>query len=199
MENDGSKHKHWVIVGLGNPGIDYSNTRHNLGNKVVKEMGNELSWPFKKDLKLSAEVAKGSLNNAYLHLVLPTTYMNESGRAVQRYLNYYRLAANDLIAVMDDAALPFGSFRIRTEGTSGGHNGLKSIEEHIGSQRFLRLKIGVGQPQPGQDLADYVLGRFNKDESEQLDQVLQKGVKALKCLTEHTVDLAMNLVNTKDW
>jgi PTH1 family peptidyl-tRNA hydrolase len=199
MQDDVSRHKHWVIVGLGNPGLSYSQTRHNLGYKVVNEWGKELSWPFKKDPRTSTETARGNVKGASIHLVLPTTYMNESGRAVQRYLSYYRLAVEDLIVVIDDVALPFGAVRLRTEGSSGGHNGLKSIEEHIGSQRFARLRMGVGQPREGQDLADYVLERFTQEESSQLDQVIQKGVKALVYLTEHTVEHAMNLVNTKDW
>lgn len=199
MQEEASRHKHWVIVGLGNPGITYSQTRHNLGHMVVRSFGNEMSWPFKKEPKTNTEFARGTLKGANIHLVLPTTYMNDSGRAVQKYLSYYRLTAEDLIVVIDDAALPYGNLRIRLEGSSGGHNGLKSIEEHIGTQQYIRLRMGVGQPSAGQDLADYVLERFTQDESALLDQVIQKGVKALRYLAEHTVELTMNLVNTKDW
>ncbi len=196
---DASMHKHWVIVGLGNPGLAYANTRHNLGNEVVRTLGSVLSWPFKKDMQLNAEIAKGTWNGSQMHLVLPLSYMNESGRVVQRYLSYYRLTADDLVTVTDDVALPFGALRVRPDGSSGGHNGLKSIEEHLSSQRFVRLRVGVGQPRPGEELSDFVLNRFTSEESAQLPIVLEKGIKALRCITEHTVEIAMNLVNTKDW
>lgn len=198
MEEGNSKHKHLVIVGLGNPGLSYANTRHNLGKLVVSAFAVSMNLSFKKDSRNSIEDAKGLFNGVNVHLVLPTTYMNESGSAVRKYLNYYRLQVESLIVVNDDVALPFGSLRIREGGSSGGHNGLKSIEEHLGTQAYLRLRMGVGQPFPGQDLADYVLGHFTQEESVQLPKFLERGVEALQHLANHTVDLAMNLVNTKN-
>ncbi|MFA6915273.1 MAG: aminoacyl-tRNA hydrolase [Parachlamydiales bacterium] len=198
MEEEVSKHKHRVIVGLGNPGLSYANTRHNLGKLIVLALASHLNWTLKKDPRNNVEDAKGILDGVNVHLVLPTLYMNESGSAIRKYLSYYRLSVDDLIVVNDDVALPFGSLRIREGGSSGGHNGLKSIEEHLGTQKYLRLRVGVGQPFEGQDLADYVLGKFTQDEASQLPKVLEKGTEALQQLTKHTVELAMNLVNIKN-
>jgi len=195
---DVNKHKRWIIVGLGNPGLEYSKTRHNLGKMVVQHLGHELNWPFKKDLNTSNEIARGVVNGVNVQLIIPMKFMNESGRAIRLFLGYYRLSAEELIVVLDDAALPFGTLRLREFGSAGGHNGLKSIEEHVGTQRYVRLRMGIGQPKTGQDLADYVLERFSADEEAQLPEFLDKGTKALKHTIEHSVDLAMNLVNTKD-
>lgn len=198
MEGEVSKHKHRVIVGLGNPGLSYANTRHNLGKLIVEALASKRNWNFKKDPRNNVEEAKGTFDEVNVQLILPTIYMNESGSAIRKYISYYRLPVDDLIVVNDDVALPFGALRIREGGSSGGHNGLKSIEEHLGTQKYLRLRVGVGQPLEGQDMADYVLGRFTQDEAGQLPKVLEKGIEALEQLLSHTVDLAMNLVNTKN-
>jgi PTH1 family peptidyl-tRNA hydrolase len=138
-------------------------------------------------------------NDVTFHFILPTSYMNESGRVVQRYLSFFRLTPADLTVVADDIALPFGSLRLRSGGSSGGHNGLKNIEAHLGSQQYIRLRIGVGSPNPSQELADYVLQRFSPPELEQLPEVLLKGVAALEVVLAQNVEAAMNLVNSKDW
>lgn len=191
--------KRWIIVGLGNPGLDYSGTRHNMGNLVVRMLASRLGWGWKSDTSNCVTSSRGIINSANIYLALPTTYMNESGRAVRRYLNYYRATADELVVVTDDVALPFGELRLRENGSSGGHNGLKSIEENLGTQRFMRLRIGVGKPCTGQDLADYVLERFNAEQADQLQDTMDKGAAALLHLIHHSVEHAMNQVNAKDW
>lgn len=197
MIGEAGKHKHRIVVGLGNPGTEYDRTRHNMGRNIVQQFAKECGWMFKRDSKLSAEAARGIFEEVDIHLVLATTYMNETGRAIRRYLDYFRLGIDELIVVADDVALPFGTLRLRMQGSSGGHNGLKSIEENIGSQNYVRLRIGVGQPSLGEDLADYVLERFTVEEASQLPQVLEKSVQAVKYTIVHSIEHAMNLLNIK--
>lgn len=163
---------HRVIMGLGNPGVKYRFTRHNLGQLVVETVAERLGWKFKEEKGLGLQSAKGKRGITTLHLIIPLTYMNESGRAARNYLEYYKLSVKDLAAIMDDTALPFGQLRIRKKGSSGGHNGLKSIEECLGTQEYMRLKIGIGRHNPDQELADYVLEKFTEEERRALPSIL---------------------------
>jgi PTH1 family peptidyl-tRNA hydrolase len=188
-----------VFIGLGNPGARYQDTRHNLGCMVVRLMAQQHSLSFKREDRLTVDAVRANVDRTAMHLVLPTTFMNNSGRAVQRYLCYLRLAIADIVVVVDDVALPFGEVRLRLSGSAGGHNGLKNIEMHLGTQQYIRLRLGVGSPPPGYDLADYVLERFSAAEMAQLPQFLNKGAAALNCLLGHGAEVAMNLINSKDW
>lgn len=186
-----------VIIGLGNPGKEYAQTRHNLGFMVVEALARELNLTFKADRHLNSFIAKGKDGCRNVDLLLPQTFMNESGWAVRRYLDYYKMTAAQMIVVCDDTALTFGRLRIRSQGSSGGHNGLKSMMMHLGTQEFIRLKMGVGSSRIGQPLADYVLSNFNSEEKAALDEFVKSGVATLKWLMTEPLTQVMNRVNTK--
>lgn len=189
---------HSVFVGLGNPGKEYSLTRHNIGYLVIQAFAKGHQWPFKEEKQFTAHVAKGKLGNATVHLVLPLTYMNESGRAVRRYLDFYQLGSEELTVVSDEADLPFGMMRLRPEGSAGGHNGLKSIQAHLHTQQYARLRMGIGrEQQEGRTLADYVLENFSAEEKEQLVPFLRRGVNVLERLISEEITAVMNTVNIR--
>src|SRR5262245_36519769 len=125
---------HCVVVGLGNPGERYARTRHNMGYMVVQALAEAFGWTFKEERQLKVCVAKGKVDQMTVHLILPMTFMNESGWAVRRYLDLYKLAPRNLRVVCDDIALPFGTLRVRSKGSAGGHNGLKSLETHLATR-----------------------------------------------------------------
>lgn len=185
-----------VVVGLGNPGPKYEMTRHNMGYLIVQVLAHDLKWPLKEVSRFHGKVAKGKWQDLDLHLVLPTTYMNESGRCVSETLSYYKLTHQDLIVVTDDIALPFGEMRIKPFGSSGGHNGLKSIESHLGTQDFVRMRMGIGDKQD-QILTDHVLSQFSKAEQKELPSVIDRGVNVLKRLITEDISSVMNDVNKK--
>lgn len=193
--------KHCVIVGLGNPGKKYEATRHNIGFMVVKELASKLGWRLKEETQFSAYCAHGQVGDTICRLLLPTTYMNNSGQAVRRYLDYYQLGPENVIVVTDDVALPFGEMRLRTMGSAGGHNGLKSVEAHLGTRHYIRLRMGVGAPDKlGSDddaLADYVLSGFSGNEAKTLPHFVEKGAHVLWQLLHEAVTRVMNEVNGK--
>lgn len=185
----------FLFVGLGNPGPQYALTRHNMGYLVVQAFAERLGWVFKEDKRFNARVAKGMSENKTVHLVLPLTYMNLSGTAVRRYVDYFKLSLDRLVVVTDDIALPFGQLRLRTLGSAGGHNGLKSVEAHLGTTHYTRLRMGIGHP--GQKvLVDYVLDLFSHSEQEELPIVIDRGVEILQRLLRESASHVMNTVNT---
>lgn len=186
----------FVIVGLGNPGKEYALTRHNMGYLVVQGLAEKFGWTFKEERRFRAWVAKGKVDDVTYHLLLPVTFMNESGVAVRSYLDFYNIGVESLIVVSDDSALPFGKMRLRTQGSAGGHNGLKSVESHLNTQNYVRLRMGIGSSDRD-DLADYVLDRFTREESEQLAEFIAKGVDILKSLPGTTISELMTRVNPK--
>lgn len=192
-----STEQHYVVVGLGNPGKKYEFTRHNIGFLVAKALARSLGWNFKEEKRFNAWVAKGRYEGWVLHILMPATYMNESGRSVRPYLDFYKLGPADLIAVSDDVELPFGQVRLRPKGSSGGHNGLKSIEAHLGTQDYVRLKMGIGKDVQTAGLADYVLDTFKPEEFAQLSAYVEKGVDIVKRLLHESITEVMNKVNAK--
>lgn len=185
----------FVFVGLGNPGSLYELTRHNLGYLVVKALARRMGWHFKEEKRFNAFVAKGLVGNHVLHLLLPTTYMNLSGVSVRQYLDFFKLSIKNLVIVTDDIALPFGQLRLKTMGSAGGHNGLKSIESHLGTTEYIRLRMGIGHP--GEKfLADYVLDPFTKEELEHLVMFIDRGADVLEDLVKKEISKVMNTVNT---
>jgi peptidyl-tRNA hydrolase, PTH1 family len=167
-----------AIIGLGNPGREYHNTRHNLGRLVVEKLSSELSGKFKNDSQIEALHSCPEYEGRRLHLILPETYMNESGRAVGKFLNYYKELPANILVVVDDMAIPFETMRFRQSGSSGGHNGLKSIERIIGTREYPRLRLGIGSAP--YDARDYVLSCFSKEEQEPLDDFTCRAVNVLK-------------------
>lgn len=174
-----SKRNAALIVGLGNPGKEYENTRHNLGFLVVRAFADHHNWTFKKERDFKGELARGAYGEQKVTLLLPTTYMNLSGDSVRKVCDFYKIALEDLIIVTDDIALPFGVLRFRERGSAGGHNGLKSIESQLGTQEYPRLRVGIGDREHGL-LEDYVLSTFSKDEKEKLPEVIDQAAEFLK-------------------
>lgn len=171
-------------------------TRHNLGWIVVEAFAKKQTWSFKQDRHFDARIAKGVIADKAIHLVLPTTYMNLSGIALKRMLDFYKLDAHSLIVVTDDIALPFGEIKLNMMGGSGGHKGLKSVEEQIGGTHYARLRMGIGHP--GEKvMADYVLERFSHEEMKQLEPFVDKGVGVLERLITESISRVMNSVNER--
>lgn len=185
-----------MIVGLGNPGKKYERTRHNMGFLAVQQLAHELGWVFKEENRFHALVAKGSLGEHSLTLLMPTTYMNESGRAVRAYLDYYKLSPVNLVVVNDDVELPYGQIRLRPKGSAGGHNGLKSIETHLGTQHYVRLRLGIGRGE-NKELVDHVLENFSQEELASLPDYMAKGAAAIKLVVTQAIAIAMQQVNAK--
>jgi peptidyl-tRNA hydrolase, PTH1 family len=192
-----STEKQFVIVGLGNPGKKYEFTRHNAGWLVAKAFAHSQGWSFKEEKRFFAWIAKGRYDGTTVHVVLPATYMNESGRAVRPYLDFFKLGPDDLVVISDDVELPFGHLRLRPGGSSGGHNGLKSIEAQLGTQNYVRLRIGVGKDLQAPSLADYVLDTFKPEEFTKLNEFIERGAEVIKCLLKEDITHVMNKVNAK--
>jgi PTH1 family peptidyl-tRNA hydrolase len=184
-----------LIIGLGNPGKEYELTRHNLGFLVVQGVAHVNKWEFKEQRTFQALAAKGQIGDQTVHLLLPTTYMNLSGQAARKYMDYYKIGPEAVLVVADDVDLPFGELRVKASGSAGGHNGLKSIESCLGTQNYARLRMGIGQKQPNGTLADYVLGNFTKEEFGALPNVIQQGVNVVMRLMNESIAQVMNAVN----
>lgn len=186
----------FVVVGLGNPGKKYDITRHNIGFEVVDEFARQHSIKMTK-VKFKAVVGEGNVYGQKVMVVKPQTYMNLSGESVMKILDYYNLPLENLIVVYDDIDVDTGKMRIRKKGSGGSHNGMRNIIYLLKQDAFPRVRIGVGRPQNGQNLADYVLGRFSKDEQTVLVPVVKDAVSAIETMIKDDVDLAMNRYNIK--
>lgn len=162
-----------LIVGLGNPGSKYQNTRHNIGFMALDKIVNIIDSEFTEDKTFRALIATGFIQQEKVFLVKPTTFMNNSGVAVKALLTYYNISLDDLFVIYDDLDMEVGKIRFRTKGSSGGHNGIKSLIAHLGSQTFDRLKIGIGRPAPQVSVSHHVLGKFTSDEYKEVDATLQ--------------------------
>lgn len=202
MVPSAQKEKVWLFVGLGNPGKKYEMTRHNIGYMVIKALARKLDWRLKEETRFQAYVGKGKLQGVEVHLLMPTTYMNLSGGAVRRYLDYYRLSVESVLVVSDDLALPFGEMRMRMMGSSGGHNGLESVEACLGTRHYTRLRMGIGAApkvaeRSGDPVVDYVLGGFAPHEQQELDKFIERAVLVLEKLTLEKITKVMSDVNAK--
>jgi len=186
-----------VIIGLENPGKEYELTRHNIGGVIVRAFADKLGVKLKREKKFEAEAARAEAGGVKLHLLLPATFMNESGRALRRYLDFYRLPEEAVLVVTDDTALPFGMPRIRTNGSSGGHNGLKSVASHLGTEDYLRLRMGVGAKGENDAISRHVLGRFTREQEKALPEVVGKGIAILERLLCEEAQDVMSDVNQK--
>ena len=186
----------YLIVGLGNPGGKYEMTRHNAGFLAVDLIGMQNDIDVKK-LKYHALVADTKIGDKRCLIMKPQTMMNNSGVAVGEAAKFYKIPPEKIIVICDDVSLDVGKLRIRRKGSAGGHNGLKSIIASIGSQDFIRIKVGVGKkPTAEYDLADWVLGTFPKECHDELKKALENAVKATQIIVNENVDKAMNLYNS---
>ncbi len=184
-----------AIVGLGNPGAAYDKTRHNVGFQVLDLLSRKYDIPLNKN-KCKALAGEGHVAGTRLALLKPQTYMNLSGQSVQEALSWYKLVPEEVLIISDDIDLSPGIIRIRPHGGAGTHNGWKSIIQLTGSDRFPRIRIGVGAPPPIWDLADWVLSRFSEDQP-LMDQAYTQAVEAADCFVRSGIDLAMNRYNTR--
>jgi PTH1 family peptidyl-tRNA hydrolase len=187
----------FLIVGLGNPGPEYKLNRHNVGFMTIDEIAKELNTEFSR-VQSNALVAQARRGEQRIILAKPRTYMNRSGSAVGSLVRFYKTPLNKLLVVYDDVDLPFETMRLRGEGGSAGHNGMKSIIENLGNQEFARLRVGVGRPKGRMRTPDHVLQDFGKAEQEALTFVLQKAAAAALTFIDHGIVAAMNQFNSKE-
>jgi PTH1 family peptidyl-tRNA hydrolase len=183
-----------IIVGLGNPTREYEGTRHNVGFSVIYAISDK--YNIKVDTKKhKALIGKGIIEGEKVVLAMPQTYMNLSGESVRELLDYYKCDNEDVIVIYDDISLDVGKLRIRAKGSAGGHNGIKSIISHLGTQEFPRIKVGVGEKPARMDLADYVLGRFSKEEQPLIRESADKASDAVALMLREDISAAMNKFN----
>lgn len=191
----GAKKESWLIVGLGNPGREYEKTRHNVGFRAVDMLAQKLDCKIDK-VKFQGLYSQVNYSGGKLFLLKPQTFMNLSGRSVLQLSAYYSIPPERIIILFDDISLPPGRLRIRSEGSAGGHNGIKSVISELGSQAFPRVKIGVGaKPTPEFDLADWVLSGFSAKEEKDLSFALENAVEAALTIVDRGVPEAANKFN----
>lgn len=178
-----------LVAGLGNPGREYQRTRHNVGFMVLDRLAADAQLPWDYSEKWGAAWAKTNVI-----LIKPATYMNRSGQPLAAIANFYKIAASEILVVLDDFALPLGRLRLRAQGSSGGHNGLESVFEHFGTEEIARLRIGIGAA-PSAGAVDYVLGRFFEEEKPILDAAIRRAADAVNCVIDKGLDAAMNVFN----
>ena len=185
----------WLIVCLGNPGDKYEGTRHNVGFMVADELGNRGNFPIQR-LKYRALTQTATIGGCQALVMKPVTFMNLSGESVGEAARFYKITADHVLVVSDDVSLPVGKLRIRTGGSAGGHNGLKNIIQHLGTDQFPRVKVGVGQkPHPDYDMADWVLGKFQGEDKKAIDAAVARAADAVECYLKEGATKAMNRFN----
>ena len=185
-----------LIVGLGNPGRKYEQTRHNVGFIVAAKVAVLTSASGAKT-KFEGELAEASVGGEKLAILCPHTYMNASGQSVRKALDFYKLEIEDVLVICDDLNLDAGRLRIRRSGSAGGQNGIKDIIRHLGSESFARLRVGIGRPPEGWSVTDYVLGKFSKTEHETFEKATTEAAHAGICWANEGVSAAMNRYNVR--
>ena len=185
----------WLLVCLGNPGDKYENTRHNVGFMVADELAERQRAPIQK-LKFKALTNLFTISGEKVLVMKPVTYMNLSGEAVRPAADFYKIPPDHVLVVSDDTALPVGRLRIRRGGSAGGHNGLKSVIQHLGTDQFPRIRVGVGEkPHPDYDMANWVLGHFQGEDKKAMDAAVKRAADAVECLIGEGIDRAMSRFN----
>ena len=189
-----------LVVGLGNPGQRYAGTRHNVGFMALERLAKREGVRFKSMAKLQGELAEVGFGTDRLRLLMPQTFMNESGRSIRAALDWFDLSADQVLVLVDDMDLPLGRLRIRAKGSAGGHNGLKSTIQHLGSQEFARLRIGIGAPGRSAEerkarTVSHVLGSFNASEQPLLNDVLDEVLRGLELIQRQGLERAGNRLN----
>jgi PTH1 family peptidyl-tRNA hydrolase len=186
-----------LIVGLGNPGAEYAKTRHNVGFLLVEKLAARWKTDWANERKFSARIARAGRNRRRVLLCRPQTFMNLSGETVRALVDFYQLPRPllGLLVAMDDADLPLGEIRLRAEGGSGGHHGLESIEQHLATREFARLRIGIGRKDGAREITDYVLGKFDPGEAALMEKVLDRAASQMECWLDDGIQNAMNRFN----
>lgn len=183
-----------LIVGLGNPGAKYAGTRHNIGFSVIDELAEKYNISL-GEKKHKAIFGKGMIAGEKVILAMPQTFMNLSGESVRELMDYYKCEPKDIVVIYDDIDLDVGKLRIREKGSAGGHNGMKNIIQHLGSQDFVRIRVGVGEKPKNMDLADYVLSRFGKEDLPFIRESCTKACEAAALVISEGAAAAMNRFN----
>ena len=187
----------YIIAGLGNPTAQYEKTRHNVGFDALDVIAQKNNISI-DNLKFNALSGSGMINGQKVLLVKPLTYMNLSGEAIRDYVHFYKInPEEELLVIYDDISLNPGKLRLRKKGSAGGHNGIKNIIAHLGTEKFKRIKIGVGSKPEGWDLKDFVLGRFSKEDRELIKEGFECAAEAVAMITAGEIDQAMNKYNRK--
>lgn len=186
----------FCIVGLGNPGRQYEETKHNVGFHVIDKLAKKYDIEVNK-FKNKAFVGDGTIKGKRVLLVKPQTYMNLSGESVREIVNFYKIPQERFVVIFDDTSLPCGSVRIREKGSHGGHNGIRNIIDQMGTDEFNRIKVGIGEKPSGWDLADYVLAKFNPDDLPMMEQGMDKAVQGVELMLSRGIKEAANRVNQK--
>ena len=186
-----------LIVGLGNPGAEYAKTRHNAGFTLVEKLAVRWNAGWTNERKFNARVARAERNGVRILLCQAQTFMNLSGETVRALMDFYQLPQplSGLLVVMDDADLPLGEIRLRAGGGSGGHHGLESIEQHLGTNDFARLRLGIGRAEGAREITDHVLGRFDAGEAALMEKVLGRAADQVECWLDAGIEKAMNQFN----
>ena len=185
----------FLIVGLGNPGAEYAKTRHNAGFLLVEKLAEQWKSSWTNERKFVSRVAKAERNGQKALLCEPQTFMNLSGESVGAMVNFYQLSSGKILVAVDDADLPFGEIRLRKSGSSGGHHGLESIEQHLATREFARLRIGIGRKDSSRQIANYVLGIFDSSENELLKKVLERASQQVETWLAAGIEKAMSQFN----
>lgn len=186
----------YLIVGLGNPETDYSKTRHNMGFNVINKISEEFNIEVNKS-KFKGLYGSGIINGKKVILLKPQTFMNLSGESVIEAMNYYKITEEEIIIIYDDIDIEPGCIRIRKNGSAGTHNGMKSVIENIKTEKFCRVRVGIGKPKENIDMITYVIGYVSKDELEELDKGAELAKEAIVEILSNNVDIAMNKFNKK--
>jgi len=184
-----------LIVGLGNPGAEYAKTRHNAGFMLVELLAARWRADWNNEKKFQSRIAKAERNGKRSVLCEPQTFMNLSGEAVGALVKFYQLPLKQFVVVVDDADLPLGEIRLRPGGSSGGHHGLESIEQHLGSREYARLRVGIGRQDGAREIAGHVLGRLSKAELVVMEKVLARAADQMECWLAHGLQKAMSQFN----
>jgi len=184
-----------LIVGLGNPGAEYAKTRHNAGFLLVEKLAEQWKAGWTRERKFAARMAKAARGGKKILFCEPQTFMNLSGEAVAAVVSFYQLPLAQVLVVVDDADLPLGEIRLRPGGGSGGHHGLESVAQHLGSKSYLRLRIGIGRQNEARQITGHVLGKFGADESALLEKVLERAAGQVECWLAAGLQKAMSQFN----
>lgn len=186
----------YIVIGLGNPGKDYTNTRHNIGFDVIDYIAYKNNIKLNK-IKFKSVFGEGYIGREKVILCKPQTYMNNSGIAVREIIDFYKIDLDKLITIVDDIDIDFASIKIKQKGSAGSHNGLKSIIYHLQRDDFTRVKIGIGKKHPKQDLSDFVLSRFSKEELKDIEMAGKSAAQAVETIINEDIMEAMNIYNTR--
>lgn len=187
----------WLVVGLGNPGPEYAATRHNLGRMVAEEFAARLGVSFGRHRRAHADIASGKLEQAKVTVLVPRSYMNESGGPVASAMRYEQLEPKEVVVVHDDIDIPLGQIRVKLGGGDGGHNGLRSIRKSLGTGEFYRVRVGIDRPPGWQDPAAYVLRPFGAAQRRELPQIIERAAEATELLLTSGLAATQNEVNRR--